>query len=266
MPEGHIIHRAARMQVEALGSGPIETTSPQGRFAAGARQLDGGTLMSIRAVGKHLFYHWDREPILHVHLGLFGRFRTFREQPAPPPSPNARLTMRGKAAVYLSGPTICELLDPTDAEAVVARLGPDPLDPEADPRRFHDALGRRTAAIGAALLDQGAIAGVGNIYRAELLFLAGIHPDRPANEVTTAEGNELWRRAVDALAVGNRLGRIVTVEPQELGVDRHRALSKSDRLYVYQRTSEPCRRCRTAIRSWKIGSRLVWACPTCQPK
>jgi endonuclease-8 len=266
MPEGHTIHRAARLQAAALGSGPIATSSPQGRFTAGARRLDGATLVTIRAVGKHLFYHWDREPTLHVHLGLFGRFRTHRERPAPPPSPNARLTMTGNAAVYLSGPTVCELLDPDEVEAVVARLGPDPLDGGADPRRFYEALERRTAPIGTALLDQRAIAGIGNIYRAELLFLTGIHPDRPANAVTPAERTELWTRAAELLAVGERLGRIVTVDPRELGVDRHRAVAKQERLYVYQRTSEPCRRCGSAIRAWKLGTRSVWACPACQPE
>lgn len=253
------------MQAAALGSGPVQAASPQGRFTGGARRLNGGRLASIRAVGKHLFYHWDRAPILHVHLGLFGRFRMFSERPAPPPSPNARLTMIGNAAIYLSGPTICELLDPGEMEVVTTRLGPDPLDREADPRRFYAALERRTTPIGAALLDQGAIAGIGNIYRAELLFVTGIHPDRPANEVTPTERSELWARAVELLAIGERLGRIVTVDPRGVDADEHRAISKPDRLYVYHRTSEPCRRCGTPIQIWKLGARSVWACPRCQP-
>jgi endonuclease-8 len=173
--------------------------------------------------------------------------------------------MIGDAAVHLSGPTVCELLDPTQVEAVTARLGPDPLDRRADPERFYDALERRGTPIANALLDQRAIAGIGNIYRAELLFLTGVHPNRPANEVTQAERAELWTRAVELFTVGERLGRIVTVDPRELGVDQRRAIPKPDRLYVYQRTSDPCRRCGTAIRLWKMGARSVWACPTCQP-
>lgn len=266
MPEGHTIHRAARLQAEALGTGPITVASPQGRFAEGAAHLDGATIRSIEAVGKHLFYHWDRRPILHVHLGLFGRFRTHRTAPYPDPSPNARITMIGDAAVYLSGPTICELLDPIQMDDVTSRLGPDPLDPDADGDRFVASLERRTSAIGAALLDQSAIAGIGNVYRSELLFLTGIHPDRPANSTTHDERRELWKRSIDLLTIGERIGRIVTRDPREVGAGDHREIPKRARLYVYQRAFQPCRRCGTEIRRWDIANRAVWACPDCQPR
>ena len=120
MPEGHTLHRAARLQTKALGTGPIRMWSPQGRFDEGARVLDGAAIRSIEAVGKHLFYHLDRRPILHVHLGLFGKFSTFKEEPYPSPSPNARLAMVGDSAVYLSGPTVCELLDAAQADRALS--------------------------------------------------------------------------------------------------------------------------------------------------
>ena len=266
MPEGHTLHRAARLQTKALGTGPVRMWSPQGRFDEGARVLDGASIRSIEAVGKHLFYHLDRRPILHVHLGLFGKFSTFKEEPYPSPSPNARLAMVGASAVYLSGPTVCELLDAAQADRVIDRLGPDPLAKSPDPERFYAALDRRTVPIAAALLDQAAIAGIGNVYRSELLFLAGIHPDRPANETTREERKDIWTRSVELLTVGERLGRIVTVHPREAGVGSYAKVPKPARLYAYHRTFQPCRRCGTEITSWTVGDRGVWACLNCQPR
>lgn len=264
MPEGHTIHRAARLQRRALGTSPISVSSPQGRFADGAALLDGKRIDSIDATGKHLFHTWEDGSVLHIHLGLFGKFRTHRKQPYPQPSPNARLTMIGDNAVYLSGPTVCEVVTPDEADEIRLRLGPDPLDRGADPERFFAALDRRTIPIAAALLDQAAIAGIGNVYRAELLFLAGIHPDRPARDTTADERSELWDRSVELLAIGERIGRIVTVDVEEAGVDSERDLPRDERLYVYHRDGEPCRRCGTEIRRWDMRSRWVWACPACQ--
>lgn len=266
MPEGHVLHRAARLQRRALGGGPLRVWSPQGRFDQGARVLDGSSIRSVEAVGKHIFYHFDRRPILHVHLGLFGKYATFTDQPYPSPSPNARLAMVGEAAVYLSGPTVCELLDVAQVERVVERLGPDPLATSADADQFYAALDRRTVPIAAALLDQVAIAGIGNVYRSELLFLAGVHPNRPANETSQIEREDIWNRSVELLAVGERLGRIVTVHPREVGVGSYSRIAKPARLYVYRRTYQPCRRCGTEITSWTVGERGVWACTNCQPR
>lgn len=265
MPEGHTIHRAARLQRRALGTSPISVASPQGRFADGAALLDGKRIESIDAAGKHLFHTWEDGSVLHIHLGLFGRFRTHRTQPYPEPSPNARLTMIGDSAVHLSGPTVCEVVTPDEADEIRMRLGPDPLDPNADPERFSAALDRRTVPIAAALLDQNAIAGIGNVYRAELLFLTGIHPDRPARETTEDERAGLWGLAVDLLAIGERLGRIVTIDLDEVGAGTAREVPRGDRLYVYHRDGDPCRRCGTEITTWDLRGRRVWACPRCQP-
>lgn len=266
MPEGHTIHRAARLQRTALGTGPISVASPQGRFSEGAALLDGHRIESIEAAGKHLFHVWDDGSVLHTHLGLFGRFRTYRTQPFPEPSPNARLTMLGDAAVYLSGPTVCEVITPEEADDVRSGLGPDPLDPDADPDRFVEALDRRSVPIAAALLDQGAIAGVGNVYRAELLFLTGVHPDRPARDTTRDERLAVWERAIDLLSIGERIGRIVTVRPEDRDEMSPRDVPRGERLYVYKRAGDPCRRCGAHIEKWDVRGRTVWACPTCQPR
>ena len=132
-------------------------------------------------------------------------------------------------------------------------------------RPFFASLARRSTAIGAVLLDQSAISGIGNVYRSELLFLGGIHPDRPAHDLTENEAADLWRRSVDLLRIGERLGRIVTVDPREVGAARAEDLPKPLRLYVYKRSHQPCRRCGADIRSWESAGRTVWACPQCQP-
>ena len=264
MPEGHTIHRQARLQRRSLGKGPIRVASPQGRFAAGAAVLDGQHLRSLDAIGKHLLYRWEQGDILHVHLGLFGKYRTYGEEP-PPPTPNTRLVLDGAASVYLSGPTICELTDPISVETLRARLGPDPLDRTADPDRFVAAMARRRVPVGAALLDQRAIAGIGNVYRAELLFLAGIHPNRPANSLDNGELGELWKLAVELMRIGERLGRIVTVDPAEIGAAGPGRVPRGTRLYVYKRKGQECRRCGTLVERWELGGRSIWACPSCQP-
>ena len=116
MPEGHTIHRHARLQRAALAGEQIRTWSPQGRFAAGAARLDGQTLLGIEALGKHLLYRWGSGDTLHVHLGLFGKFKTFKSDP-PPPTEMTRLAMaNGRAVVYLAGPTICERITISAAE------------------------------------------------------------------------------------------------------------------------------------------------------
>ena len=124
MPEGHTIHRHARLQTKALGGAPVRVTSPQGRAAEAADALDGRELERIDAYGKHLVYRFDGAPALHVHLGLFGRFRTFRA-PAPPPRDTIRLRFdAGDRAIDLSGATASHLMDSAAESLLIGRLGP----------------------------------------------------------------------------------------------------------------------------------------------
>jgi endonuclease-8 len=264
MPEGHTIHRYARHHRKHLAGEPVRAWSPQGRFADGAAEIDGRCLDTVDALGKHLFYRWDGGLTVHVHLGLFGRFRTYSAE-VPAPTDGTRLALAtGRATVYLAGPTACELISPAEEEVIRDRIGPDPLDPRSTPVRFKTALRRRTSPIGAALLDQKVVAGVGNVYRAELLFMEGMAPDRPARSLTEEEADALWQRIRTQLRRGERAGRIVTVDPAEMGADRDGDLRRSERLYVYHRSGEPCRRCGTEIDAVEMGGRNIWFCPTCQ--
>lgn len=265
MPEGHTIHRHARLQRKYLrNAGPISVTSPQGRFSAGAARLDGRSVRQIDATGKHLFYNWEGGTTLHVHLGLFGRFKTFTAAP-PPPTDGTRLAMTtDSVTIYLAGPTTCDLIDPGEESEIRRRLGPDPLERRADVGDFVANLSRRRIPIGAALLDQRVIAGVGNVYRAELLFILGINPRTPANELDVAGAMALWNCTVTEMRRGERGGRIVTTDPGEFGATRHRDLLSDERLYVYKRDGLPCRRCGTEIRISEMANRSMWWCPTCQ--
>lgn len=265
MPEGHTIHRYARRHRDALAGRRLAVSSPQGRFAAGAARLDGRRLGDVEAYGKHLFYRWQGGDTLHVHLGLFGRFRTHRRNP-PPPSDGTRLAMAGDGVVvYLSGPTACELIDPGDEDALRARLGPDPLVDPDDGEAFAAALSRRSIPIGAALLDQKIIAGVGNVYRAEVLFLAGIDPHRPSRRLAGDEVDRVWSTVAEQLRAGERSGRILTVVPADVGARRRRDVPRRERLYVYKRHGQSCRRCGHAIAQDELGGRTIWWCPRCQP-
>ncbi|NNF64548.1 MAG: Fpg/Nei family DNA glycosylase [Acidimicrobiia bacterium] len=268
MPEGHTIHRHARRHRAAIAGQPVRTGSPQGRFSAGAKRLDGRVLEGIDAHGKHLFYRWEGGWILHIHLGLFGKFRLYRSDP-PPPSENARLTMAGDdATIYLSGPTMCELIDPGRELAIRSRLGPDPLlngSTAAKIKAFGSNLARRRIPIGAALLNQQVISGIGNVYRAEVLFRAGIDPHLPANRLSAETVDRLWREAAAQLRLGEKAGRIITVDLSDVDAKRRSDLRRLERVYVYKRHGEPCRRCATPISTTDMANRRMWWCATCQP-
>ena len=264
MPEGHTIHRYARAHRRLLRGEQVAASSPQGRFAQGAALIDGRVVTSVDPYGKHLFYGFDNDLTLHVHLGLYGAFLQFDDSQAPPPTPGTRLELRaGTTILRLAGPTACELLQPPQVAAIRQRLGPDPLHRNADAEQVAAALQRRALPIGAALLDQSIIAGVGNVYRAEALFVCGINPEWPSRSLSRPAVDALWSTLSSMLRDGLRAGRIITVDPAELGISR-RAMRPEDWRYVYRRTDLPCRRCGTTVVQWTLAARTMYACPHCQ--
>lgn len=239
-------------------------SSPQGRFSDGARLLDGRTLREVYPYGKHLWYSFGDGLYLHVHLGLYGKFAA-GEGPPPEPRGALRLRMVGEGIwLDLRGPTACEVHTPPEREALLARLGPDPLLPNSDDRLAYGRITRSRAAVGKLLMDQSVVAGIGNIYRAELLFRAGISPERPGNAVTEDEWNPLWADTKRLMLAGVRAGRIVTTRPEHRERKTGRA-SRHDAFYVYGREGLPCRLCGTAILKAEMAARKVFWCPTCQP-
>lgn len=263
MPEGHTIHRLAMDLNKTVRPAPVIATSPQGRFAEEASQLDGRTLNAAEAWGKHLFMDFDGAPLLHIHLGLIGKFR--RKPVDAEIEGEIRLRITGDDATWdLTGPMVCTLIDDDDAAKVTDKLGPDPLRKDADPELFATRMKRKKLPVSAALLDQKVMAGIGNVYRSEFCYLAGIDPHTPANTLSDEQISELWDMSVDQLKLGRRLNRIVTRDPAEVGVTASK-IPDSERLYVYKRDGEPCHRCGDEIRLVEIAKRKAWYCPTCQP-
>ena len=263
MPEGHTIHRLARRHRSLLRGHAVSASSPQGRFAEGAARLDGAVLLGTDAWGKHLFHDYG-DDVLHVHLGLYGKFR---DGAGTPPAPRGALRLRlegGGHWLDLRGPTACELLTAPEVEARTARLGPDPLRRGADVDRFLDRVGRSRAPAATLLLDQSVLAGVGNVYRAEVLFRAGISPWTPGRDVSRPVWQAVWEDLVVLLRAGVRAGRIVTTEP----ADRERPVGRVRRVdayYVYGRAGLPCRRCGTPVQRDELAARSIAWCPVCQP-
>ena len=171
-----MIHHQARRLSRAFSRRPVRVDSPQGRFAAGAAQVDGQVVRRVEAHGKHLFIGFGNHLWVHVHLGLFGKWQIGRGE-APDVVGEVRLRLQSETAfAELRGPTVCELLTDDERKAAIRRIGPDPIRVDADPEVAWKRVHRSAAPIGAVLMDQRVFAGVGNIYRAEVLFRHGIDP------------------------------------------------------------------------------------------
>lgn len=308
MPEGHVIHGIADALTGLLQGEVIRATSPQGRFSDGAALIDGCTFTGAIAHGKHLFASFDpggqTMRILHVHLGLYGLWNFALaaghplaphrnalltaagegKQPlviegaqdfvAPLPRGAVRLRLVGKQAVAdLNGPSRCEMLATDEVNVLRARLGPDPLLADSDPTAFIRAVRSSRRTTGELLMDQRVISGIGNIYRAELLFRHRIHPTTPGQQVCIRKLRRLWSDAVALLADGKRLGVVVTTDegqskepPGGWTKLAERASDKEAdlRWYVYRRNGRPCHRCGTIIVSAPLSNRTVFWCPRCQ--
>lgn len=264
MPEGHTIHRLAREHTELLAGQRLTLTSPQGRFAAGAARLDGHRLERIEPYGKHLFYRFEHDLRLHVHLGLYGAWRS---GPLPPPEPRGavRVRMVGESGyVELRGPTACEVMLPAEQAVIEARLGPDPLRTGSKPTSAWARIARSRAPIAALLMDQSVLAGVGNVYRSELLHLHRLDPYRPGRSLTEADFLALWTDLRRRMSAGVRAGRIVTTRPADRERRRGTA-SRADSFYVYRRADLACRGCGTPVRTEVLAGRNLYWCPTEQP-
>lgn len=261
MPEGHTVHRLARDHRRDLARRVVRVSSPQGRFADGAARLDGRVARRFEAWGKHEFAWFDGGDVLHVHLGLIGKW--FR-RPSPPVAPvgQIRLRLEGESWTWdLSGPVICAVITPEEVEARVATLGPDPLRADADPERFVEKVRRSKKPIGALLLDQSVLAGVGNVYRAEVLWVHGVHPNREGRSIPAEELRSMWDWLAAQLKVGVRRNRIVTVDVAELDKPISQ-IRRGEGVAVYHQ--ETCRRCGGPMSTLDVANRRIEACPVCQ--
>ncbi len=323
MPEGHSVHRIARQFAEHFVGQRVTVSSPQGRFAAGAAQLDGLVMTDARAVGKQMFLEFEGGRWLRVHLGMYGAWdfsgditvdattasaagrmgqtnqrgtvvdaagedslhsigapRRARLRMAEseklgeelaefPPPPVGQVRVRlltPTSCADLRGPTACEVLSAGEVDAVMARLGPDPLidDPAEAEERFVAIVRRKPTPIGLLLMDQSVVSGIGNVYRAELLFRAGLNPHTPGRLVPEETVRELWRDWTRLLESGVRIGQMMTMDDLDAGAWQRALRDRADRHWVYHRAGLPCRRCGTHIVVEMAAGRKLYWCPSCQ--
>jgi endonuclease-8 len=257
MPEGDVVWQTAQRLHAAL-AGRVLTRSDVRVPRYATADLTGRAVLGALARGKHLLIRVDGGLTVHTHLRMDGAWRIWPAGQRVAGSHRIRIILANdawQAVGYQLG--IVEIL-PTTAEArVVGHLGPDLLGPDWDPaeaaRRLRAAPDR---PVGEALLDQRNLAGIGNLYKAEVLFLRGISPWRPVREV--ADLDSLTGLARRLLAANKeRAGQVTTGSPR-----------RGEETWVYGRAGRPCRRCGTRIRRADQGSqpdeRVTFWCPRCQ--
>ncbi|GAA3094263.1 Fpg/Nei family DNA glycosylase [Streptomyces rectiviolaceus] len=268
MPEGHTIHRLAEdHRARFEGRGPLRVTSPQGKFSDSAALLDGQEMDTAEAHGKHLFLGFAETGWVHIHLGLFGKYAV-GETPAPPPTDTLRLRLLNDTYYSdLRGPTTCALITDEEKQAIHDRLGPDPLREADDPEKAYRRISRSRTTIAALLMDQKVIAGVGNVYRAEVLFRHRIDPYTLGKDIKPAQWTAMWEDLVALMREGVRLNRIDTVRPEHTPEAMGRPPRVDDHggeVYVYRRATMPCHICGGEIRTADLAARNLFWCPKCQ--
>lgn len=270
MPEGHTLRRLALDLTDAFAGEVVAVSSPQGRFDAEAGELDGHLLEGADSAGKHLFVEFAGERIVHIHLGLIGKLTLYDGVPPAVTTGQVRLRIAG-ASTYadLRGATRCDLVGPERKAAVLAELGPDPLRPDADPDKAWARIGRSERPIGDLLMDQAVLAGVGNVYRAEVLFRHKVDPLRPGRTLRKATWQAMWDDLVVLMAAGVEVNRIDTVRPEHTPEAMGRPPRVDDHggeVYVYRRTGQPCLVCGREVRTADLKGRNLFWCPGCQPR
>jgi endonuclease VIII len=283
MPEGHTIHALADRLGRAFASRPVEASSPQGRFSDEAKRLDGEVVQLARAVGKHLFVEFPDET-LHVHLGLIGSFPVKPLGGRPPVEPRGALRLRllnDDFVADLRGPITCELLDDRQVSSIEAALGPDPLDPAAEPERAWDRIRLRRKTIAELLMDQSVLAGVGNVYRCEVLHRHRTNPFTLGTQLKRGTWERIWADLVDLLPLGVAFSQILTLDDQVAQAQLMVADGSTEpiirestgerlgghferRFAVYQRTGLACPRCGKTVRDRDVAGRRLYWCANCQ--
>lgn len=260
MPEGDTVWRTAHELNGAL-AGALLTRSDLRVPKLATKDLTGRRVLDVTPRGKHLLARFEGGLTLHSHLGMDGSWRVHaprdRWRGGPAHQVRAVLGTAEHTAVGFRLPLL-ELLLTAEESRAVGHLGPDLLGPDWDP----DTALRRLLAdparpLGEALLDQRNLAGIGNVYRSELCFLARVPPETPIGELPAPER---------LVALAQRLLEANKTRPQRSTTgDRRRGRV----LWVYGREHRPCLRCGTAVRSAELGPpgerRIAYWCPRCQP-
>ena len=276
MPEGHVIHRLADEFTRIFGTQRLHITSPQGRFATEAALVDGSQLERAEAFGKHLFLHFDAasdEHIIYIHLGLIGHLR-FEDRENV--WGQIRLRIEALAddsgsshhlAANLRGPQWCRLITDEEYAIAVGKIGEDPIRDDADPKQVWTKVQRSKRSIGSLLMDQKLFAGVGNIYRAEVLFRHQQSPFTPGNAIDRSVFFAMWEDLVALMRQGVVDGEINTVRAEHTPEVMHRPARDDEHggeVYVYRRAGDDCYVCGSDIAMKAYEGRNLFWCPTCQ--
>jgi len=268
LPEGHTLHRVAAELRDRLAGQIVTSSSPQGHFILGAARVDGHRLVDAEAWGKHVLVRFEGvAEQVHVHLGLFGRWTVTVFEDVPVVG-EVRWRLRAESVVFeLRGPTACELLSPREVAALLARLGPDPLRHDADPDRAWQRISSSRSPLATLLMDQAVVSGIGNVYRAEVLFRHGLPPDLPGRDLDRSTWDAIWTDLVHLMRDGVRSGQIDTVRaehtPEAMGREP-RDDAHGGEVYVYRRTGQPCLVCGTPVLTKVVAGRNLFWCPECQ--
>lgn len=278
MPEGHVIHRLAGEFTRIFGTQRLHITSPQGRFATEAALVDGSRLERSEAFGKHLFLHFDvasDEHIIYIHLGLIGHLR-FEDREKV--WGQIRLRIEALAddgssedttnlAANLRGPQWCRLITDEEYAIAVGKIGEDPIRDDANPRQVWAKVQRSKRSIGSLLMNQKLFAGVGNIYRAEVLFRHQQSPFTPGNAIDRSVFFAMWEDLVALMRQGVVDGEINTVRAEHTPEVMHRPARDDEHggeVYVYRRAGDDCYVCGSDIAMKAYEGRNLFWCPTCQ--
>eukprot|EP00288_Rhodomonas_lens_P001473 CAMPEP_0177730644 /NCGR_PEP_ID=MMETSP0484_2-20121128/22104_1 /TAXON_ID=354590 /ORGANISM="Rhodomonas lens, Strain RHODO" /LENGTH=493 /DNA_ID=CAMNT_0019243657 /DNA_START=443 /DNA_END=1924 /DNA_ORIENTATION=- len=267
MVEGHSVHRVAASHTKRLVGKKFKASSPNGRFTDGATAINNQVFQRIEAVGKNLFAFFGpiKGPlfVVHVHFGMSGQWSVFdsNSEDVPEPTPTTRLRLEHPETglvSHLSAMTV-QLGDEALYTEKRAVLGQDPLRADADADLLFEKVSNSKKTIGQLLMDQSVFAGPGNIYRAEILFKAGVHPNVKGIDLGRARFDRVWLHTVELLRRGFACGSILTVDPDEA-----KALG-NPRLRRYIYNSAHCARCGGRVVSWDVSARTCYACTRCQP-
>ncbi|HWV50576.1 MAG TPA: DNA-formamidopyrimidine glycosylase family protein [Microbacterium sp.] len=250
----------------ASANGRMGQTNQRGTDLDGASQaeaiLDDAGENSLSSIGA------PRRTRVHVRMSEQTKGLADEGSEWPPPVVGqVRLRLlTSLTCADLRGPTACVLQAPEEMLATVAKLGPDPLvgDPDEGEERFVSAVRRKQTAIALLLMDQSVVSGIGNVYRAEMLFRARLNPHTPGRDVPEELVRELWRDWVRLLAIGVETGQMMTMDDLSPAQYRAAMASRDDRHWVYHRAGLPCRICGTEIALEEIGARKLYWCPSCQ--
>lgn len=244
---------------------PDVLRQPLRRFSAAVR---GRTIEAVRRRGKNVLFHLDGGRVLAVNLGMTGRLLPFPEAPKGahrPTHPAVRLRFQGGGVLVFDDQRrfgTVEALEPETWAERDRRMGPEPLEKSFTPARLHAGLQTSRSPLRSWLLDQGRIAGVGNIYAAEALYLAGLHPRCPANRVTRHEAEALHTGIRTVLRAAIHHGG-TTIRDYRNADGEEGAYAR--RLHVYGREGEPCLECGDTVERRVFSNRSAFFCPTCQP-